>query len=161
MQINRRWGLSLLTSLTLLSSPLAHADNGASVVLAFSAMVPLAVSYGVVEGSVKAGAAAADAVGNLLQGSGELLVKAVKTTANGVTYVFSRVADGASAATEFSVDLAGHVSVAAGQVVTASAVGAGVVIASGGQVIAFIPNQLGRALLHNDCVSCTASGGRS
>jgi len=42
------------------------------------------------------------------------------------------------------------VSMVAGTVVVVSVVGAGVVLSAAGEAIAFIPNALGRALLHNE-----------
>ena len=41
-------------------------------------------------------------------------------------------------------------SIAAGTVVTVSVIGAGVVLSAAGSALAFIPNELGRALLHNE-----------
>jgi hypothetical protein len=38
-------------------------------------------------------------------------------------------------------------------VVTVSVISAGVLLSAGGEVIAFIPNELGRALLHHERVS--------
>ncbi|MEO8120001.1 MAG: hypothetical protein ABI606_11855 [Rhodoferax sp.] len=44
-------------------------------------------------------------------------------------------------------------SVVAGAMATVSVIGAGVVLSVAGEVIAFIPNALGRALLHNEHVT--------
>ena len=39
---------------------------------------------------------------------------------------------------------------AVGTVLTCSVIGAGVVISAAGKVLAFIPNEMGKALLHNE-----------
>ena len=44
----------------------------------------------------------------------------------------------------------GAASLVAGTVVTASVIGAGVVLSAAGEAIAFVPNAIGRALLHNE-----------
>jgi F0F1-type ATP synthase membrane subunit c/vacuolar-type H+-ATPase subunit K len=48
---------------------------------------------------------------------------------------------------------AGAASLAVGSAVTASAIGAGVILSAAGEAIAFIPNALGRALLHNERIA--------
>ena len=44
----------------------------------------------------------------------------------------------------------GHAAMTAGSLVTVSVIGAGVVLSAAGEAIAFLPNALGRALLHNE-----------
>jgi hypothetical protein len=68
-------------------------------------------------------------------------------------YVFERVSDGAVASVQVVGKGAGVASVAVGTVVTVSAIGAGVLLSTAGQVIAFIPNEVGVALLHNERVT--------
>jgi hypothetical protein len=50
-------------------------------------------------------------------------------------------------------DAAGHLSLAAGTVVTCTAVSAGWVLSAAGKAIAFVPNEMGKALLHNQRVT--------
>jgi len=45
---------------------------------------------------------------------------------------------------------AGAVSVTAGTLVAVSVIGAGSILSVAGEAIAFLPNALGRALLHNE-----------
>jgi hypothetical protein len=79
-----------------------------------------------------------------------LVVKAVEVSARGTVYVLERASDGAAA----SVEVVGRgASVAVGTSVTVGVIGAGVVLSAAGEVIAFIPNALGRALLHNEQVT--------
>lgn len=77
-----------------------------------------------------------------------LTVVAVETAAEGTVWVLQRASDGARVV----IKVAGAASVATGAAVTVSAVGAGVVLSAAGQVLAFVPNALGRALLHNERV---------
>lgn len=87
----------------------------------------------------------------LVSGLGaSLIVESVQASANGVVYVFKNLANGASAVLEVSGNAVGAVSVGVGTVVQSSAISAGVILVAAGQVLAFIPNAVGRALLHNE-----------
>jgi hypothetical protein len=79
-----------------------------------------------------------------------LIVKSVEVSARGTLCVLERASDGAVATLEFSGRSAQLASLAVGRTVEVSAVGAGVVLSAMGGVIAFLPNELGRALLHNE-----------
>ncbi|MEI8327294.1 MAG: hypothetical protein WCH44_18395, partial [Betaproteobacteria bacterium] len=72
---------------------------------------------------------------------------------NGTVYVLERVSDGARASIEVAGKVASGVSTAVGTTVTVSAIGAGVILSVAGTVLAFIPNELGRALMHSERVS--------
>ena len=78
-----------------------------------------------------------------------LTVRAVEASADGTTWVLERAADG----TRASVKLAGNASVAVGTSVVVTAVAAGNVLSVAGQAIAFIPNEIGASLLHNERVT--------
>jgi hypothetical protein len=141
--------LAASLALSLAAGP-AHAQSEAS--LAVSAL-PVASVVGVA-GSVLGGAVAVSAVPVALAVSGAVLVvKAVEASATGTVYVLERASDGARA----SVAVAGRgtkaVSAGVGTALAVSVITAGVVLSVAGEVIAFIPNQLGRALLHNERVS--------
>jgi hypothetical protein len=82
-----------------------------------------------------------------------LVVKGVELSAKGTVFVLERVSDGARASVEVSGKVAEGVSTAAGTVVAVSIISAGVVLSVAGQVIAFIPNEVGRKLLHNERVT--------
>jgi hypothetical protein len=79
-----------------------------------------------------------------------LVVKVVEVSARGTVYVLERASDGARASIEVVGKGLAGASVVAGTLVTVSVIGAGVVLSAAGQAIAFIPNELGRALLHNE-----------
>jgi hypothetical protein len=117
---------SALSALSAL--PVASVVGGASAVAGSVVAVPLALST--------AGAV--------------LIVSAVESTARGTVYVLERASDGASASIEVVGRGLGGVSVVAGTSVVVSMTGAGVVLSAAGEAIAFIPNALGRALLHNE-----------
>lgn len=79
-----------------------------------------------------------------------VVVEAVESTAEGVSYVLKNVADGTSAVVKVSGQAAGALSVGVGTVVQTSAIGAGVILSAAGKVLAFIPNEIGKTLMHNE-----------
>lgn len=125
-----------LTAIVAWSPAWAQSDelSGASVLLA----MPLAVSVAAPSVVLSAGVV--------------LTVVAVEAVAEGTVWVLQRASDGARVVIKVAGKVAGAASVAAGTAVTVSAVGAGVVLSAAGQVLAFVPNTLGRALLHNERV---------
>lgn len=124
----------------------AQAQSEAS---ALSALSALPVASVVVGGSAVAGSVVA--VPLVLSTAGAVLVvKTVESTVRGTLYVLERASDGASASIEIVGRGVGGVSLSVGATVTVSVVGAGVVLSAAGEAIAFIPNALGRALLHNE-----------
>ncbi len=82
-----------------------------------------------------------------------LVVKAVSFTAKGSLYLMERASDGAQVSVEVLAQAGAATSVAAGTLVTVSVIGTGMLLSAAGQVIAFIPNELGRALLYNEQVT--------
>jgi hypothetical protein len=139
----------LLASTGATASFEAHAQSEASALSALSAM-PLA--------SVVAGASAAAgsvvAVPLVLSTAGTVLViKAVEVTARGSVYLLERASDGAQVSVAIFSSGAAATSMGVGTLVTVSAIGAGVVLSTAGEVLAFIPNALGHALLHNERVT--------
>ncbi len=116
-----------------------------------------AVSLLPVASVVVVGAAASTAAGAvvaapiMLSAAGTVLVvKTVEVSARGTVYVLERASDGA----RLSVEIAGKgvqgASIAAGTAVGVSVIGTGVVLSALGEAIAFIPNEIGKALLHNE-----------
>jgi hypothetical protein len=109
--------------------------------------MPLASVVGASAGAVVAVPVALSVTGAVL------LVKGVEVSAQGTVLLLERVSDGARASVEISAQVAHGASVAAGTLVTVSVLHAGVALAVAGKVIAFIPNEVGRALLHNERVT--------
>ncbi len=122
------------------------AQTDASAFSAISAM-PIASVVGASAGAVVALPVAFSAAGAVL------VVKTVEASAKGTVYVLERMSDGAKASIDVSGKAAGAVSTAVGTVVFVSIISTGVVLSVAGKVIAFIPNEMGRALLHNEKVS--------
>jgi hypothetical protein len=79
-----------------------------------------------------------------------LTVKAVEVAADATVYLLERASDGAQASVRVLGRAAHGASVAAGTAVTVSVIGSGVVLSAAGEVLAFVPNAIGRALLHNE-----------
>ena len=124
-------------ALALLSTPhvvQAH-TNQASEASALS-MLPVAVSV--------------TAPALLVSGTVALSVVAIQATADGVVWVIERASDGARISVKWASLSLGMASVAVGTVVTVTAVSAGWLLSTAGEVIALVPNTLGRALLHHE-----------
>lgn len=119
--------------------PLAHAHGANASDASTLSLLPIGLSV------------AAPAL--LLSGGVVLTVTAVEASAQGAVWVLERAADGARMTLTLSAKAAGGVSVAVGTAVVVSAVSAGWVLSAAGQAIAFIPNEIGTALLHNERVS--------
>lgn len=139
-----------IAACALLASATASFDVQAqSEASALSALSALPVASVVMGGSAVAGSVVA--VPLVLSTAGAVLVvTAVESTARGTLYVLERASDGASASIEIAGRGLGGLSMGVGASVTVSVVGAGVVLSAAGEAIAFIPNALGRALLHNE-----------
>jgi hypothetical protein len=136
-------GLALATTLALILSPAgpARAHAGGSSVSEASAlsMLPVAVSVVAPVALLSAGAA--------------LTVVAVGAASEGTVWVLQRASDGVQASVTLAAASVGGASLAVGTVVAVTAIGAGWVLSAAGQAIAFIPNELGKALLHNERVT--------
>ena len=85
----------------------------------------------------------------ILSAGAALTVVAVEASATGTVYVLERASDGVRA----SVHIAGHAALGVGTRLACTAIGAGWVLSAAGQAIAFVPNQLGAALLYNEPIS--------
>ncbi len=121
-------------------SPLApaQAQNRASEASALS-LLPVAVSVAAPVGLLVSGAA--------------FTVVAVEAASDATVWVLERASDGARASVTLSAQAAGMVSVVAGTAVVATAFSAGWVLSTAGKALAYIPNEVGRALLYNERVT--------
>ena len=116
----------------------ARAQSEASALSALSAL-PIAVSV------------AAPVM--LLSAGATLTVVAVEASATGTVWVLERASDGARATLRLGAQAAGGLSVAAGTAVVVTAMGTGWVLSTASQAIAFIPNEIGAALLYYERVT--------
>lgn len=140
-----RTSMKSLFARTLLSLALAaqalpsHAHGGGGSELSALSMLPVAVSV-----------AAPVAV---LSGGALLTVAAVGAASEGTVWVLERASDGARASIHLGSHVAAGASVAVGTVVACTAVSTGWVLSAAGRAIAFIPNEIGKALLHNERIT--------
>lgn len=139
-----RHTLAILTLTAWAAILPAQAQTGASALGAVSAL-PLA---SVVVAS-EAASTVAQASALVLVAGASLVVRTVESTARGTVYVLERVSDGVRVSVEVGSTVAGAASLAIGTAVTVSAITAGVILSVAGEAIAFVPNAVGRALLHN------------
>lgn len=126
---------SLLCAALAATPPTARAHSNPSDASALSAL-PIAVSVAAPVMILSAGAM--------------LSVVAVHAASQGTLWILERASDGARASITLSSQAAGALSVAAGTVVLVTAMSTGWLISAAGTALAFIPNQLGAALLHNE-----------
>ena len=89
----------------------------------------------------------------LLSAGAMLTVVAVEASAEGTGWVLERASDGAQASVTLSAQAVGGLSVAAGTAVVVTAFSAGWVLSAAGQAIAYIPNEIGKALLYSERVT--------
>jgi hypothetical protein len=128
----------------------AHAQSEASVVL--SALPVASVVVAGVGASTAAGAVVAAPV--VLSTAGAVLVvKAIEVTARGTVYVLESASDATRVSIELSGKAANAASVGVGTSVVVTVIASGTILAASGQAIAFLPNALGRALLHNERIT--------
>ncbi|TFZ02065.1 hypothetical protein [Ramlibacter humi] len=148
--MNNAKRLAVLLSAAMLLSGTARAANDA---VHASAAVSVAPVASVVVGSAALSAAAVAVPVTLSAAGATLVVKGVEASAKGTVYVLERVSDGA----RISVEVAGRVADGASRMVdktvVSTVVASGIVLSAAGEVIAFIPNELGKALMHNERVT--------
>jgi hypothetical protein len=128
----------------------SYAQSEASIVLS---MLPVAsVVVAGVGASTAAGASVAAPV--ILSTAGAVfVVKVVEVTARGTVYVLERASDGARVSVEILGKGVKASAVGVGASVTVIVIGTGMVLSALGEAIAFIPNELGKALLHNERIT--------
>jgi hypothetical protein len=142
--------LAASLSAVLVSAPV-RAQSEASLVLSALPVASVVGTGSAVAGSAAAGAVAVSALPVALTVSGAVLVvKTVELSARGTMIVLERASDGARASVELSGRAASGASVLVGQSAVVTVIGAGVLLSAAGEVLCFIPNELGRALLHNE-----------
>lgn len=89
----------------------------------------------------------------LLAGGAVLTVVSVQASATGTVWVLERASDGARATLHFSGHVAQGAAMSVGGAVMVTALASGVVLSAAGQAIAFIPNEIGRALIYNERIT--------
>ncbi|WP_418317744.1 hypothetical protein [Piscinibacter sakaiensis] len=89
----------------------------------------------------------------VLSGGVRLTAIAVEASAQGTVWTLERMSDGARMSVLIGSAAAGTLSMAIGTVLEVSAIGAGWLLSAAGQALAFIPNEVGKALLYNEQVT--------
>ncbi|MBE7637617.1 hypothetical protein GUA87_12245 [Sneathiella sp. P13V-1] len=103
-------------------------------------------SNGASEASVLTGSLVVYGTSKLLEASSELVVESVKAVGEGAVVVLKGSGEAASVAVKISGKVAEDASLAAGQVIKVITLSTGYLLEKAGQVIAFIPNEVGKAL---------------
>lgn len=136
----------LLAALTLSLALSAHAQSELSAI----SVAPVALSVVVVSAT---GAALSVVPAAILSAGVTLLVVSVEVVGGATVWVLERASDGVRISLRTAGKLAKGVAVSAGTLVAVTVIGSGVVLSAAGEAIAFIPNEIGKALLHNEQVS--------
>lgn len=112
---------------------------------------PAALAQGSNLSSTPSNVSGAVVVGSLLVVAvgGSVVAQSVENVADGTVVVLKNVADGSTATVKFSGDGAKGFSNLVGQAVTVTATASGHVLIAAGKVIAFIPTEAGKSLLHH------------
>lgn len=113
-------------------------------------LAPVALSVGVVSGTGVALSAVPLAV---LSAGAALVVVSVEVIGGATVWVLERVSDGVRISIKTAGGLSEGARGAAGAAVHVSVIGAGTLLSTAGEVIAFIPNEIGKALLHHEKVT--------
>ena len=125
----------------------ARAQSEASAALS---LLPVASVVGTASVASAAAGAVVAVPAALSVGGAVLSVKAVEASAVGTVYLLERASDGAQVSVEVVGRGGAGSAYAVGTVVTCSVIGSGVILSAAGEAIAFVPNAIGRALLHNE-----------
>ena len=132
----RRCTIAVAASLALVGH--AGAQSTISEASALSAL-PIAVSVAAPVVLVSAGAT--------------LTIVAVEATSAGTLWILERASDGARASVRLGARAAEGASTLVGTAVVVTAISTGWVLSAASQAIAFIPNELGAALLYNERIT--------
>lgn len=144
--------LLVATSLCVSSISSAHASDAASALSAISALPVASVIVTGYGASAASGAIIAFPVALSATGA-VLVVKSVEASATGAICVLERASDGARVTLDLASRAGRRTSIAVGDSMAVSVVASGAMISLAGEIIAFVPNELGRSLLHNERVT--------
>lgn len=108
------------------------------------------LSKAVSTASVLSGAAGLVVVGStqMIAGASELTVVSMRAVGESTQIVVRGIGNSVEATVEVSTLAARDLSLAAGTVLSVVVESVGIALVAGGKILAFIPNELGRALIH-------------
>jgi hypothetical protein len=132
----KRFVLSCVLAAALASAGTARAQLSEASALS---MLPVAVSVAAPVAVLSAGAV--------------FTVVAVQAASGATVWVLERASDGVQASVTLGGQAAAGASLLVGTAVVATAISTGWVLVSAGKAIAFIPNEVGRALLYNERIT--------
>jgi hypothetical protein len=89
----------------------------------------------------------------IIAGGAALTVVSVQASAVGTVIVLERASDGARATLQLSGRMLEGVSIGVGTAIAVTATSTGYVLSEAGRVLCLVPNELGRALLHNERIT--------
>ncbi|MBV8035609.1 hypothetical protein [Roseateles sp.] len=141
--------LLVITGLCLALGSHARAANPSETSAALS-VAPLVLSVGAVGAT---GAALSALPVGILSAGVTLVVVSVEVVGGATIWVLERASDGARISIKVAGRLAKGVVASTGAAVTVSVISAGTLLSVAGEVIAFIPSEVGKALLYNERVS--------
>lgn len=133
--------------LGLATAPATHAQSDASLMVSALPIASVVVGTAVSVGASTAVVALPVALS--VEGA-KLVVKGVKASAKGMVLLLESASDGAAASIELSAGALGSSAASVGTAIFVSVIGTGVLLSAAGEVIAFIPNEIGKALLYNE-----------
>jgi len=129
----------LIATLLSLSAGFGHAADGSQGSNPSRAL-------GELSATVVAGSVLSVAVG------GSMVVISVRAIGDGLEVVLEGASDASTATIRLSGEAAKGLSIAAGTVVSVTAVSTGHLLVASGKVLAFIPNEIGKTLIHHSRV---------
>lgn len=138
------------TTLSLALATLALPARAQSEISLAVSMAPVVLSVGAVSAT---GVALSAIPAGMLSVGVTLVVVSVEVVGGATVWVLERASDGARISLKTAGKLAEGVVVSTGAAVVVSVIAAGTVLSAAGHVIAFIPNEVGKALLYNEKVS--------
>ncbi len=140
--------IALATSANFASAQNRRGDAASEA----SALSALPIASVIMAGG--AASAATVALPVALSTSGAVLViKSVEVSARGTLCVMERASDGVQVSVEIAARGVERTSLVVGKTMQVAVIGAGAVLSIAGEAIAFVPNEIGRALLHNERVT--------
>jgi hypothetical protein len=135
----RKMNLAVMVSMLAMGLPHHAAGQDHASELSELSMLPIALSVAAPVALLSVGAV--------------FTVVSVGVLSEGTVWVLERASDGARFSVRFAGDIVGAASVVAGATVGVLVISTGCVLTAAGKAIAFIPNELGRALLYNERLS--------
>jgi len=129
-------------AIALATTPLAQAHDPSrdlSAASGLSLSVPVAISVAAPSAVLATGAS--------------FVVVSIEVLAEGTVWVLERASDGVRFSVRFGAQIGEASVIAAGTVIVTTVVAAGCVLSVAGEAVAFIPNELGRALIHDERIT--------